>query len=61
MIDHKRTAYRITRELAHVLEAVPREALPHVARGFADTYQLPAKPFLKIMRRYVRLYRSSVL
>jgi hypothetical protein len=61
MIDHKRTAYRIIRELAHVLDAVPREALPHVARGLADTYQLPAKPFLKIMSRYARLYRNTVL
>ena len=57
MTNHKRTAYRIIRELTHVLSAIPRDALPHVARGLADTYQVPVKPFLKVMRRYTRLYR----
>ena len=58
-MTHYRTAYRIIRELTYVLNAVPREALPYVARGLADTYQLPAKPFLKVIRRYSRLYRPT--
>jgi hypothetical protein len=57
MTNHKRIAYRIIRELTNVLSAVPREALPHVARGIADRYQMPAKPMLQVMRRYARLYR----
>ena len=57
MTNHKRTAYRILRELTHILSAVPREALPYVARGIASTYQMPAKPLLQVMRRYTRLYR----
>lgn len=56
-MNHKRTAYRVIRELTTVLSAVPREALPHVARGLAKTYCLPAKPVLQVMRRYARLYR----
>jgi len=54
---NKRIAYLIIRQLTHVLSAVPREALPHVARGLASTYRLPSKPFLQVMRRYTRLYR----
>ena len=57
MTNHKRAAYRIIRELTNVLSAVPREALPYVARGLADRYQMPAKPMLQVMRRYARLYR----
>ena len=57
MTNHKRTAYRIIRELTHVLSAVPLDALPHVAKGLAESYQLPKKPMLKVMRRYTRLYR----
>ena len=53
-----RAAYRIVRELSHILSAVPLEALPYVARGLADTYNLPRKAMLKVMRRYVRLYRA---
>jgi hypothetical protein len=59
MTNHYRTAYRIIRELTYVLDAVPRDALPYVARGLADTYQLPAKPLLKVIRRYARLYRPT--
>jgi hypothetical protein len=59
MTNHYRTAYRIIRELSYVMNAVPRDALPHVARGLAQTYQLPAKPFLQVIRRYVRLYRPT--
>ena len=57
MTNDKRIAYRIIRELTNMLSAVPREALPHVARGLAETYQMPAKPMLQVMRRYARLYR----
>jgi len=57
MTNHKRTAYRIIRELSNVLGAVPKEALPYVARGLAQTYQMPTKPMLIVMRRYARLYR----
>ena len=57
MTNDKRAAYRIIRELTNVLSAVPREALPHVARGLADRYRMPAKPMLQVMRRYARLYR----
>ena len=52
-----RNAYAIIRELSYILSAVPREALPHVARGVAQGYNLPTKVVLKVMRRYVRLYR----
>jgi len=57
MTNNKRIAYQIIRELTNVLSAVPRDALPYVARGLASTYQLPTKPFLQVMRRYTRLYR----
>lgn len=57
LINHKRTAYRIIRELTNVLDAVPLEALPYVARGLSDTYKIPKKPMLQVMRRYTRLYR----
>lgn len=53
-----RAAYRIVRELSHILSAVPLEALPYVARGLADKYNLPRKAMLKVMRRFVRLYRA---
>ena len=56
-MNTKRIAYRIIRELTTVLSVTPVEALPHVARGLASTYQLPVKPFLQVMRRYTRLYR----
>lgn len=52
-----RSATRVIRELAYILSAVPRDALPHVARGLAQGYNLPPKLMLKVMRRYVRLYR----
>ena len=52
-----RAAYNIVRELAYILSAVPRDVLPHVARGLAQGYNLPPKVMLKVMRRYVRLYR----
>ena len=57
MTNQKRTAYKIIRELTHVLAAVPLEALPHVAKGLAKSYQLSKKPMLQVMRRYSRLYR----
>ena len=57
MSNQKRTAYKIIRELTHVLDAVPLEALPHVAKGLAESYQLSKKPMLQVMRRYSRLYR----
>ena len=52
-----RNAYNIIRELAYILSAVPRDVLPHVARGLAQGYNLPPKLMLKVMRRYMRLYR----
>jgi hypothetical protein len=52
-------AYNIVRELTYILSAVPCEALPHVARGLAREYNLPRKAMLKVMRRYVRLYRMG--
>ena len=54
-----RPAYRIIRELTPILSASPIEALPHIARGLAHTYNLPNKAMLKTMRRYVRLYRNK--
>ena len=53
-----RPAHKIIRELTHILNAVSVDALPHVARGLADSYNLPHKAMLKAMRRYVRLYRA---
>jgi len=47
MTNYKRVAYRIFLELHNILGAVPRDALPHVARGIATTYRLPAKPALQ--------------
>ena len=52
-----RNAYNIIRELAYILSAVPRGALLPVARGLAQGYNLPPNVMLKVMRRYVRLYR----
>jgi hypothetical protein len=57
MNTQKRIAYRIFLELSNVMNAVPRDALPYVARGVAKTYNLPAKAALQAMRRYTRLYR----
>jgi hypothetical protein len=54
----KRAAHKIIRELTHILSATPVEALPHIARSLADTYNMPHKVMLKTMRRYVRLYRK---
>ena len=61
MHNHTRTAYCIIRQQSHILKHVPKEALPYVARGLASTYQLPTKPFLKVMRRYARLYRTNTM
>jgi hypothetical protein len=52
-----RAAHNIIRELTSILSAVPRDALPYVARGLAQTYNLPPKVMHRVMRRYVRLYR----
>jgi hypothetical protein len=54
----KKQAYRAVRELSHVLPHVPREALPDVARGVANTLGIPRKAMIKTMARYVRLYRA---
>jgi hypothetical protein len=53
-----RPAHKIIRELTHILSAAPIESLPHVARGLANSYNLPHKAMLKAMRRFVRLYRA---
>ena len=55
-----RSAYRIIRELAPILSAAPIEALPRIAKGLADTYNVPRKAMMKTMRRYVRLYRKGI-
>ena len=53
----KRQIHAILRELTYVISAVPKGALPNVARGLADSYSLPRKAMLKAMARYIRLYR----
>lgn len=53
----KRIAYKILRELTHVLDALPKNVLQHVARGIAKEQKIPTKIMLKVMRRYSRLYR----
>lgn len=52
-----RIAHRIIRELSYVLAAVPRDALPTVAKGLAQGHNIPTKTMLKVMNRYTRLYR----
>lgn len=53
----KRIAYKLVRELTHVLDALPKNVLPHVAKGIAQGQKIPTKIMLKVMRRYSRLYR----
>lgn len=53
----KRQARTILRQLVDVISAVPRDALPYVARGLAQGYNIPAKVMLREMARYTRLYR----
>ena len=38
-----RAAYRIVRELTHILSAVPLEALPYVARDLLKPTTCPAR------------------
>ena len=51
-----RAAKRTLHAQHHVLPHAPREALPYVARGFAQTLNIPKKAMLKAMARYVRLH-----
>jgi len=51
-----RAAKRIIHAQHHVLPHVPREALPHVVRGFAQASTIPKTVMLKAMARYVRLH-----
>jgi hypothetical protein len=54
----KRDAKRIIHEHHYMMPAVPREALPYVARGLAKAFNLPEKTMLKAMARYKRLHLS---
>jgi hypothetical protein len=49
---------RIIHSQHHVLAYVSKEALPYVARGFAQSFNIPTKVMLKAMKRYVRLHHS---
>lgn len=54
--QHQRAAKRIIHGQHNVLTYAPKEALTHVARGFAKTYNLPQKTMLKAMARFKRLH-----
>ena len=51
---NKRAAKLILRGLHHILSATPAEALPHVAKGLARTYNLPQRVMLKAMAHFRR-------
>ena len=53
-----RDARRIIRQLAYILSAVPVDALPHVAKGLAQSYNLPQRVMLKAMARFKRTQRN---
>ena len=53
-----RDAKRIIRELRLILSAVPVDALPHVAKGLAQSYNLPQRVMLKAMARFTRTQRN---
>ena len=52
-----RDAKRIIRELRLILSATPIDALPHVAKGLAQSYNLPQRLMLKAMARFTRTQR----
>jgi hypothetical protein len=51
---NQRDAKRILRGLHHILTATPAEALPHVAKGLARTYNLNQRVMLKAMAHFRR-------
>jgi hypothetical protein len=53
-----RDARRIIRELRLILSATPIDALPHVAKGLAQSYNLPQRVMLKAMARFTRITRT---
>ena len=53
-----RDAKRIIRELRLILSATPSEALPFVAKGLAQSYNLPQRVMLKAMARFTRTQRN---
>ncbi len=53
-----RDAKRIIRQMTYLLSAVPDEALPHVAKGLAKSYNLPQRVMLKAMARFTRTQRN---
>ena len=53
-----RDAKRIIRQMAYILSAVPVDALPHVAKGLAQSYNLPQRVMLKAMARFTRTQRN---
>lgn len=53
-----RDAKRIIRELRLILSAVPIEALPFVAKGLAQSYNLPQRVMLKAIARFTRTQRN---
>jgi hypothetical protein len=53
-----RDAKRIIHSLHNILSATPIEALPFVAKRLARTYNIPQKPMLKAMSRYIRIHHA---
>ncbi len=53
-----RDARRIIRELRLILSATPIDALPFVAKGLAQSYNLPQRVMLKAMARFTRTQRT---
>ena len=53
-----RDARRIIRQMAYILSAVPIDALPHVAKGLAQSYSIPQRVMLKAMARFKRTQRN---
>ena len=57
--EHIRAAKQTIRETAYSLKHIPADALPYVAKGFAEHLKVPPRIMLKAMARYVRLHHPS--
>ena len=54
-----RDAKRVIHSFHILLSAVPTEAAPHVARGFAKQYSIPKKVMAKALAHYTRVTKAA--
>ena len=54
-----RDAKRVIHSFHILLSAIPTEAAPHVARGFAKQYNIPKKAMVKAMAHYTRILKAA--